>query len=126
MGRGGGFIKFVTLLQFYKLSMFPYFVVLDTNYDSITSLLATQILYFGPLRGVMKIRIAVTLAGLGLLYISPYCLTLFLNSGFISATNLYRTFSISLQNSCTRDCSKTFDFFLRLITYFDTLMRFSQ
>ena len=48
---GGGFIKFVTLLQFYKLSMFPYFVVLDTNYDSITSLLATQILYFGPLRG---------------------------------------------------------------------------
>ena len=64
---GGGFIKFVTLLQFYKLSMFPYFVVLDTNYDSITSLLATQILYFGPLRGVMKIRIAVTLVVLGLL-----------------------------------------------------------
>ena len=49
--------------------MFPYFVVLDTNYDSITSLLATRILYFGPLRGVMKIRIAVTLVVLGLLYI---------------------------------------------------------
>ena len=48
--------------------MFPYFVVLDTNYDSITSLLATQILYFGPLRGVMKIRIAVTLVVLGLLH----------------------------------------------------------
>ena len=51
--------------------MFPYFVVLDTNYDSITSLLATQILYFGPLRGVMKIRIAVTLVVLGLLYNNP-------------------------------------------------------
>ena len=75
MGQEGGeFIKFVTLLQFYKLSMFPYFVVLDTNYDSITSLLATQILYFGPLRGVMKIRIAVTLVVLGLIYI--YIITL--------------------------------------------------
>ena len=70
MGQGGGgqkFIKFVTLLQFYKLSMFPYFVVSDTNYDSITSLLATRIIYFGPFRGVMKIRIAVTLVVLGLL-----------------------------------------------------------
>ena len=33
----------------------------------MTLLLATQILYFGPLRGVMKIRIAVTLVVLGLL-----------------------------------------------------------
>ena len=48
--------------------MFPYFVVSDTNYDSITSLLATRIIYFGPFRGVMKIRIAVTLVVLGLLY----------------------------------------------------------
>ena len=49
--------------------MFPYFVVSDTNYDSITSLLPIRILYFGPFRGVMKIRIAVTLVVLGLLYI---------------------------------------------------------
>ena len=68
--RGGQkFIKFVTLFQFYELSMFPYFVVSDTNYDSITSLLATRIIYFGPFRGVMKIRIAVTLVVLGLLLI---------------------------------------------------------
>ena len=51
--------------------MFPYFVVSDTNYDSITSLLATQIIYFGPFRGVMKIRIAVTLVVLGLLHLGP-------------------------------------------------------
>ena len=69
MGQGGGqkFIKFVTLLQFYRLSMFPCFVVSDASYDSITSLLATRIIYFGPFRGVMRIRIAVTLVVLGLL-----------------------------------------------------------
>ena len=89
----GGFIKFVTLVQFYKLSMFPYFVVLDTNYDSITSLLATQILYFGPLRGVMKIRIAVTLVVLGLLIIKeqlkfdPLTRGDIMNSKFWSAIN---------------------------------------
>ena len=36
-GRGGWkFAKFVTLVQFYKLSMFPCFIVSDANYDSIT------------------------------------------------------------------------------------------
>ena len=37
-GPGGGqkFAKFVTLVQFYKLSMFPSFIVSDANYDSIT------------------------------------------------------------------------------------------
>ena len=39
MGQGPGgqkFAKFVTLAQFYQLSMFPCFNVLDANYDSIT------------------------------------------------------------------------------------------
>ena len=39
MGQGPGgqkFAKFVTLVQFYKLSMFPCFIVSDANYDSIT------------------------------------------------------------------------------------------
>ena len=39
MGQGPGgvkFAKFVTLAQFYKLSMFPCFIVSDANYDSIT------------------------------------------------------------------------------------------
>ena len=36
-GSGGGeFAKFVTLVQFYELSMFPCLIVSDTNYDSIT------------------------------------------------------------------------------------------
>ena len=37
-GPGGGqkYAKFVTLVQFYKLSMFPCFIVSDANYDSIT------------------------------------------------------------------------------------------
>ena len=38
-GAGGGeFAKFVTLVQFYKLSMFPIpcFIVSDANYDSMT------------------------------------------------------------------------------------------
>ena len=47
--------------------MFPCFVVSDASYDSITSLLATRIIYFGPFLGVMRIRIAVTLVVLGLL-----------------------------------------------------------
>ena len=34
----------------------------------MTPLLAIRILYFGPFRGVMKIRIAVTLVVLGLLH----------------------------------------------------------
>ena len=39
MGQGPGgqkFAKFVTLVQFYKLSMFPSFIVSDANYESIT------------------------------------------------------------------------------------------
>ena len=36
MGQGPGGQKFVTLVQFYKLSMFPCFIVSDANYDSIT------------------------------------------------------------------------------------------
>ena len=48
MGPGGGqkFAKFVTLVQFYKLSMFPCFIVSDAKYnDFITFLLAIRILY---------------------------------------------------------------------------------
>ena len=30
------FAKFVTLVQFYELSMFPWFIVSDANYHSIT------------------------------------------------------------------------------------------
>ena len=36
MGRGGGeFIKFVTLVQFYKLSTYQRIIILDANYDFI-------------------------------------------------------------------------------------------
>ena len=35
------------------------------GHQLMTQLLATQILYFGPFRGVMKIRIAVNLVVLG-------------------------------------------------------------
>ena len=36
MGQGPGGQKFVTLVQFHKLSMFPSFIVSDANYDSLT------------------------------------------------------------------------------------------
>ena len=70
-GPGGGqkFAKFVTLVQFYKSSMFPCASSSRTLTLSLTLLLAIPILYFGPFRGVMKIRIAVTLVVLGLLTI---------------------------------------------------------
>ena len=35
-GGGKNLKKFVTLVQFNKLSMFPCFIVSDANYDSIT------------------------------------------------------------------------------------------
>ena len=34
-GGGGGFAKFVTLVQFYELLMFPCFIVSGANYDFI-------------------------------------------------------------------------------------------
>ena len=77
--------------------MFSYFVVLDTNYDSITSLLATRILYFGPFRGVMKIRIAVTLVVFRIVYLykTEFCLSQHCN--FIQLHLTIRTVELVLR-----------------------------
>ena len=67
MGQGPGghkFAKHVTIVQFYN---FRCFHASSSKTLTMALLLAIRILYSGPFRGVMKIRIAVTLVVLGLL-----------------------------------------------------------
>ena len=65
---GGGDKDLQNLSHLYSFMNYRCFHGSSSRTLNMTLLLATQILYFGPLRGVMKIRIAVTLVVLGLLY----------------------------------------------------------
>ena len=64
-GRGQNVTKFVFIVQFHLISLLPCFIILDTYYYITSSLLV----YSNHFRGVMKIRFAVTLVVLGLLYV---------------------------------------------------------
>ena len=76
-GPGGPkFAKFVTLAQFYYLSIFSCFIILDSLSLTLSQIFKKKLdkglKTFSPFQGVMKIRIAVTLVVLGLLkYIHP-------------------------------------------------------
>ena len=112
-GRGQRVTKFVLLVQFYSKSMLPCFFMSDT-YDFITSI---WWVYFNHFRGVMKIRIAVTLVVLGLLHTYIHTYTGYRNEqiegSYNSRTIIDRAisdpkFCRQLFWKCIRLCEKSF------------------
>ena len=67
-GEGGGKDS-LNLSHFYSSINYRCFLASSSRTLTMTLLFATRVLYFGPFRGVMKIRIAVTLVVLGYLFI---------------------------------------------------------
>ena len=61
MGQGPGGINLQNMLQLYSFMNYRCFHASSSRTPTMSPLLAIRILYFGPFRGVMKIRIAVTL-----------------------------------------------------------------